>query len=96
MLNVFSRVYVSDTKIIRDYNFGALLKRCNPLRRKPGMPFLHEKCAIFHSLKRYVTLKNATCQITLRKKYPYSELFRSAFFPDFLAFGLNTGKCGPE
>ena len=27
---------------------------------------------------------------TLRKKFPYSELFWSAFFPHFPAFGLNT------
>ena len=31
-------------------------------------------------------------RITLRKKSPYSELFWSAFFPDFPAFGLNTEK----
>ena len=31
---------------------------------------------------------------TLRKKSPYWELFWSAFFPHFSAFGLNTGKCG--
>ena len=29
---------------------------------------------------------------SLRKKYPYSELFWSAFFPHFPAFGLNTEK----
>ena len=28
----------------------------------------------------------------LRKKRPYSELFWSAFFPHFSAFGLNTDK----
>ena len=45
--------------------------------------------------------------LSLRKKCQYSELFWSAFFPDFLTFGLNTedtvhlsvfspnvGKCG--
>ena len=32
--------------------------------------------------------------LTLRKKCAYSELFWSAFFPYFPAFGLNTGKCG--
>ena len=30
---------------------------------------------------------------TLRKKYPYSELFWSAFFPHFPAFRLNTERC---
>ena len=30
----------------------------------------------------------------LRKKCPYFELFWSAFFPHFPAFGLNTEKCG--
>ena len=30
----------------------------------------------------------------LRKKSPYSELFWSAFFPDFPAFGVNMGKSG--
>ena len=30
---------------------------------------------------------------TLRKKYSYSELFWSVFFPDFPAFGLNTERC---
>ena len=29
---------------------------------------------------------------SLRKKYTYSELFWSAFFPHFLTFGLNTEK----
>ena len=29
-----------------------------------------------------------------RKKSPYSELFSSAFFPDFPAFGVNMGKSG--
>ena len=40
----------------------------------------------------------------MSKKCPYSELFWSAFFPHFLALGLNTKrygagkceKCGPE
>ena len=31
---------------------------------------------------------------TLRKKSPYSELFWSAVFPHFPAFGLNTEKYG--
>ena len=31
---------------------------------------------------------------SLRKKSPYLELFRSAFFLHFPAFGQNTGKCG--
>ena len=31
-------------------------------------------------------------RITLRKKCPYLELFWSAFFPHFLAFGLNTER----
>ena len=30
----------------------------------------------------------------MRKKFPCSELLWSAFFPYFLAFGLNTRKCG--
>ena len=30
--------------------------------------------------------------ITLRKKFPYSELFWSAFFPHFPAFGLNAKR----
>ena len=30
--------------------------------------------------------------LSLRKKCPYSELFWSAFFPHFPAFGLNTGR----
>ena len=47
--------------------------------------------------------------VTLRKKCPFSELFLSAFFPHFPAFGLNTeryfissvfrlnaGKCGKK
>ena len=31
---------------------------------------------------------------TLRKKSPYSELFWSAFFPHFPAFGLDTERYG--
>ena len=30
----------------------------------------------------------------MRKKSPYSELFWSAFFPHFPAFGPNAEKCG--
>ena len=33
---------------------------------------------------------NLAHRVSLRKKSPYSDLFWSAFFPDFLAFGLNT------
>ena len=33
-------------------------------------------------------------KLTLHKRRPYSELFWSAFFPHFPAFGLNTGKYG--
>ena len=47
------------------------------------------------------------CLYALHKKSPYSELFWSAFFPNFPAVGLNrtpylsvfspnAGKCGPE
>ena len=32
--------------------------------------------------------------VSLRKKWPYSELFWSAFFPYFPAFGLNTERYG--
>ena len=32
------------------------------------------------------------CHNALRKKSPYSELFWSAFFPHFCAFGLNTER----
>ena len=32
------------------------------------------------------------CFHALRKKCPYSELFWSAFFPNFPAFGLNTER----
>ena len=42
-------------------------------------------------------------KLTRRKKSPYSELFSSALFPNFSAFGLNMErygvireKCGPE
>ena len=35
-------------------------------------------------------LKNIN--LPLHKKSPYSELFWSAFFPDFPAFGLNTER----
>ena len=31
-------------------------------------------------------------ELTLRKKSPYLELFWSAFFPYFPAFGLNTER----
>ena len=30
--------------------------------------------------------------VTQRRKYPYSELFWSGFFPHFPAFGLNTER----
>ena len=33
-------------------------------------------------------------RITIREKYPYSELFWSVFFPHFPAFGLNTKGYG--
>ena len=33
-------------------------------------------------------------RLALRKKSPYSELFWSTHLPHFLAFGLNTERCG--
>ena len=56
--------------------------------------------------KYHKTLKSQPLDylcVTLRKKCPYLELFCSAYFPHFPAFGLNTeryvfspnaGKCG--
>ena len=40
-------------------------------------------------LRRHISFFS-TC--SRRKKSPYSELFWSAFFPDFPAFGLNTER----
>ena len=40
----------------------------------------------------WANLEGNLWRLTLRKKCPYSELFCSAFFPHFSAFGLNTGK----
>ena len=45
----------------------------------------------------YVTNCYSNCHFVLysrRKKSPYSELFWSAFSPDFPAFGLNTERYG--
>ena len=42
-------------------------------------------------LRTNVLAKSCT-RYTLRKKPPYSELFWSAFFPYFPAFGLNTER----
>ena len=41
-----------------------------------------------------LVLRDLIIPLKLRKKFPYSELFWSAFFPDFPAFGLNTEKYG--
>ena len=47
-----------------------------------------------HSIKtKCITFQTVDSQ-TLRKKCLYSELFWSAFFPHFLAFGPNTERYG--
>ena len=45
----------------------------------------------FRNLTRLIVIK-----ISLRKKFPYSELFWSPFFPHFPAFGLNTERSAWE
>ena len=62
-----------------------------------------QKCHIFLNFLS-ISVFSYRVRHTLRKKSSYSELFCSAFFPDFPAFGLNTlylsvfspnaGKCG--
>ena len=40
----------------------------------------------------YITHRVLLLSSTLRKKFPYSGLFWSAFFPHFPSFGLNTER----
>ena len=46
---------------------------------------------VFIFVQKFLRLKCSS----LRKKSPYSELFWSAFFSHFPAFGLNTERCSP-
>ena len=45
-------------------------------------------------LRVFPNFKCLQRRISLRKKCPYLELFWSAFFPHFHAFGLNTERYG--
>ena len=49
---------------------------------------------LFYFFVRVFVLSSQTFNQTtaLRKRNPYSKLFWCAFFPDFLAFGLNTER----
>ena len=53
-------------------------------------------CFPSHLYMQIIEIINTKFMISLDKKCLYSELFWSAFFPHFPAFGLNTdaGKCG--
>ena len=50
--------------------------------------------AIYLRILQYHEKVSLNTCLTLRKKCPYSELFWSAFFPHFPAFGLNTERYG--
>ena len=47
-------------------------------------------------MMRIIMMINCLKSLTLRKTFPYLELFWSAFFPHFPAFGLNTERYFPH
>ena len=70
---------------------GCKFLRKIELIRKPQQSQEHESIKI--SYYGYIIGKITLLPYyALRKKCPYSELFWSAFFPNFPAFGLNTER----
>ena len=65
------------------------------LKSDLGLDFFHWTGAGINSLNESCkTSLMLFFELTLRKKSPYSELFWSAFFPYFPAFGLNNSEYG--
>ena len=86
---------VSSTNFFRLYSCWEILK--NACERKEVLKLAKENSLtnIFHGFEHPGNLvKWLDLQLPLRKKCPCSELFWSAFFPHFLAFGLNTERYG--
>ena len=86
---------VGSTNFFRLYSCWEILK--NACERKEVLKLAKENSLtnIFHGFEHPGNLvKWLDLQLPLRKKCPCSELFWSAFFPHFPAFGLNTERYG--
>ena len=86
---------MGSTNFFRLYSCWEILK--NACERKEVLKLAKENSLtnIFHGFEHPGNLvKWLDLQLPLRKKCPCSELFWSAFFPHFPAFGLNTERYG--